>query len=213
MPGMSANPDIFEHLHLPEESYKMHWLSWIKPHKKEPLSQYSQRLCENVKHDNVVLIGVSLGGLIVQEMSRFITVKRLVLISTVKSKYELPPYMRFGRYTKLYKVLPNGLAKHFKKLEALPIGKSFKTRLKLYERYVGPVDKSYLDWAIREILNWEQESPIPGSIHIHGDADKIFPIKYIKDCYVVKGGTHIMIVNRFKWLNQYLPGLIGKGSL
>jgi hypothetical protein len=27
-------------------------------------------------------------------------------------------------------------------------------------------------------------------IHIHGDLDDVFPIKYINECTIVKGGTH-----------------------
>ncbi|WP_346222355.1 hypothetical protein [Nonlabens xylanidelens] len=58
------------------------------------------------------------------------------------------------------------------------------------------------------ILNWEQEEPLLNSIHIHGDEDPIFPIKYIKDCIIVPGGTHIMIINRFRWFNEHLPDII-----
>lgn len=213
MPGMSAKPTIFEFIKLPEETYEMHWLDWKSPYKKESLRAYAKRLCNEVKHDNVVLVGVSLGGLIVQEMSRFIHTRRLILISTVKSKKELPPYMRFGRKTGLYKILPTGLVKHFQKMEALPVGKKVKTRLKLYDRYIGRDNKSYLDWAIGAVLNWDQEEPIPGSVHIHGDRDHIFPIQYIEDCFVVREGTHMMIIDRHRWFNEYLPRFIERGKI
>jgi hypothetical protein len=42
-------------------------------------------------------------------------------------------------------------------------------------------------------------------IHIHGDLDDVFPIKYINECTIVKGGTHIMILSKYKWLNDHLP--------
>lgn len=213
MPGMSAKPTIFEYIKLPEETYEIHWLDWKVPYKKEPLAAYAKRMCDDVKHDNVILVGVSLGGMIVQEMSRYIHARRLVLISTVKSKYELPPYMRLGRKTKLYKMLPTGMAKHYKKLESWPVGRKTKTRLKLYDRYIGPDSKPYLDWAIEKVLNWDQEEAIPGSIHIHGDRDHIFPIKYIRDCFVISGGTHMMIIDRHRWFNTYLPRLIKNGKV
>jgi hypothetical protein len=50
-------------------------------------------------------------------------------------------------------------------------------------------------------------------VHIHGDKDEIFPYKYINGCITVKGGTHLMIVNRYKWFNKYLPEIILKGEL
>ena len=47
----------------------------------------------------------------------------------------------------------------------------------------------------------------PNLIHIHGNKDIIFPIENINDCIVVEGGTHIMILNKYKWLNENLPKL------
>lgn len=213
MPGMCAKPSIFEHIHLPKNQFETHWLSWIPPQKNEPITQYSKRICTAVKHDNVILIGVSLGGIIIQEMKKFISVKKLILISTIKNKQELPPYMRLARKTGFYKLLPTRLAKHYKILHQLPIGKRLKKRLQLYEHYIGIYDHRYLSWAINQLLHWDNTAPIKGGIHIHGDRDEIFPIQHIKNCYVVKEGTHIIIINRFRWFNDHLPYLLTSGSI
>ena len=71
-------------------------------------------------------------------------------------------------------------------------------------------DKKYLDWSIENVLLWKQNKINENVIHIHGDADEVFPIKNIQNCIVVKGGTHIMIVNKFKWFNENLPKIILK---
>ena len=31
MPGMAANPSIFEYIKLPEDQFKIHWLEWVIP--------------------------------------------------------------------------------------------------------------------------------------------------------------------------------------
>jgi len=73
MPGMAAGPEIFENLSLPKENYELHFLRWLKPlDLDETITNYTMRLNEEIKHENPVLIGVSFGGMIVQEMSRFI---------------------------------------------------------------------------------------------------------------------------------------------
>ena len=69
-------------------------------------------------------------------------------------------------------------------------------------------DKKYLDWSIEKIILWDRKKADPNVIHIHGDADEVFPIKYIKNCIVVKGGTHIMILSKYKWINVNLPKII-----
>jgi hypothetical protein len=69
-------------------------------------------------------------------------------------------------------------------------------------------NKHYLDWSIEQIINWERKDIDPEIIHIHGDADEVFPPKYIKEFIPVKGGTHIMILSKYKWLNENLPKII-----
>ena len=70
MPGMGANPKIFEFLDLPNQ-FQVKFLSWIPPRNNETLDHYSKRMSERVKHKNPVLIGVSFGGVLVQEMAKY----------------------------------------------------------------------------------------------------------------------------------------------
>ena len=58
------------------------------------------------------------------------------------------------------------------------------------------------------MISWNQEETSSDIIHIHGDKDPVFPIKNISNCIIVKGGTHIMIINKYKWFNENLPKLI-----
>jgi len=213
MPGMAADPSIFEHIKLSEKEYKVHWLQWKIPYDNECMHAYITRMLEDVVHANPVLIGVSFGGVIVQEMAKLIPVKRLILISTVKTWHELPSRMKLARKTGLYKFLPTSLAGKIGLLEKLPVGEFTRKRAHLYKQYLSVSDKKYLDWAIEKMVCWDQEVPLKGTIHIQGDADIVFPIKNIKDCIVVEGGTHIMIINRFRWFNQNLPSLIAEGKV
>lgn len=214
MPGMAANPSIFERIDLPNEEFKVIWLSWKIPNKDEPLSSYAERMVEEVvKNEPVVLIGVSFGGVLVQEMSKLVTIKRLIIISSVKTKYELPKRMKIARNTGVYKILPTSLLDYITHIEKLPVGNLVRKRLKLYQQYLSVNDKEYLDWAIEEMLCWEQEQPIKDIIHVHGDEDLVFPIKNIENCIVIPKGTHIMILNKYRWFNTHLPELISEGTI
>ncbi|PTX62871.1 pimeloyl-ACP methyl ester carboxylesterase [Kordia periserrulae] len=208
MPGMAANPSIFKHITLPEDEFEVHFLTWFVPEKGETLSNYALRMTQKIQHDNVVLIGVSFGGILVQEMARHINVKKIFVVSSVKTKYELPRRMRFARATKIYKLFPTSLVNNIEVLRKFAFGDLATKRLELYEEFLSVRDKYYLDWSIAQIVNWKQEEPLPNTVHIHGEKDRVFPIKYISDCIPVKGGTHIMILNKFKWFNENLPRFI-----
>lgn len=211
---MAANPSIFERINLPVDQFKINWLSWKIPQKNESLSAYAKRMVEGIdKNEPIVLIGVSFGGVLVQEMSRFVRVKRLIIISSVKTRHEIPKRMKIARDTGVYKVLPTGLLDYITHIEKLPVGDLIRKRLKLYQQYLSINDKEYLDWAIKEMLCWEQDIPLLDIIHIHGDEDAVFPIKNISECISIKGGTHIMVLNKFRWFNKNLPELITTGKL
>src|SRR5690606_8966344 len=109
MPGMAANPSIFEYIKLPENQYRVHYLEWIIPEKNETLQGFVKRLILGIKHENPILIGVSFGGIIVQEIAKVIPVKKVVVISSVKTKYELPRRMILAKYTGLHRLIPTSL--------------------------------------------------------------------------------------------------------
>jgi hypothetical protein len=48
---------------------------------------------------------------------------------------------------------------------------------------------------VEKVILWDRTIPDESVVHIHGEMDDVFPIKY-KGCTVVKGGSHIMILNK-----------------
>ncbi len=208
MPGLAASSSIFERIDLPKETFEIHLLEWFMPEKQESLQSYAKRMSEKVTHDNAVLIGVSFGGILVQEMAQFLNLRKLIIVSSVKSNVELPRRMKIAKTTKAYKLLPTGLLQDVEKLVKYAFGDVMKQKLKLYEQFLHMRNKEYLDWAIEQVICWDRVKIDPNVIHIHGDADEVFPVKNIKKYINVKGGTHIMILNRFRWFNQHLPKII-----
>lgn len=208
MPGMAANPSIFDNISLPETQFKLHKLHWEIPVKHELLGDYALRMTKKIAHENVVLLGVSFGGILVQEMSKHIKLRKLIVVSSVKTKDELPKRFKILKATKAYKLLPTQLASNLDLLAKFAFGDIIKKRVALYKKYLSVNDKYYLDWSIAQVINWSQTEPIPGAIHIHGDKDMVFPHHCLSNCITINGGTHIMIIDRFKWFNENLPQLI-----
>lgn len=207
MPGLAASSSIFERISLPD-SFEKILLEWEIPLGNESLKDYAKRISLKIDKKNPVLVGVSFGGILVQEISKYIDVRKVIIISSVKSNLEFPLRMKIAKTTKAYKLIPTKLILNVENLAKFSFGDKVNQRLKLYEKFLSVRDKKYLDWAIEQIVLWDRITVDPKVIHINGDMDDVFPIKHIKDCIVVKGGTHIMILNKFKWLNENLPKLI-----
>ena len=208
MPGMAANPTIFKRIHLPEDVFETHWLEWFVPTKEMTLEDYALKMCSLIKHDNPVLLGVSFGGILVQEMSRHISCKKVIIVSSVKNKEELPKKIWFAKYTNIHKLLPTGLVNNVELLSKYAFGEAVTKRIALYEEYLSVRDKQYIDWAIDQMVHWNPKGTLKGLVHIHGEKDAVFPIANIKKCIPIRNGTHAMILHRVKWFNEQLPTII-----
>jgi pimeloyl-ACP methyl ester carboxylesterase len=208
MPGLAASTAIFERIVLPEDAFEIHLLEWEIPLDKESLADYAKRIADKIKYPNPVLIGVSFGGILVQEMAKYIDARKVIIISSVKNNLEFPRRMKIAKTTKAYKLIPMSLIANIESLAKFSFGEKANQRLKLYEKFLSVRDIGYLNWAVEQVILWDRTEVDEDVIHIHGDMDDVFPMKYIKNCTVVKGGTHVMILNKYKWLNENLPAII-----
>lgn len=203
VPGLAAGSEIFRNIKLPE-NYEIHILDWLIPEKGENLEEYAKRMALTVKEKDAILIGVSFGGVVVQEMSDFLNLKKLIIISSVKTRNEFPRRIKIASFTKAYKLIPTSLVLSAEDLTRFSVGPKSKKRLALYQQYLHVRDKQYLDWALEKMITWKKKEKIKNIVHIHGEKDMVFPIKYIDGCRIIEGGTHIMILNKGREISKML---------
>jgi esterase/lipase len=208
VPGLAASSTIFEFLQFPPNKFELHFLEWLMPlSQNETLENYAKRMANLVSEENPVLIGVSFGGIMVQEMSKYLNVKKIILISSVKTKNELPKRLKIINKTKLYKLLPTKSIANIESFSKFAFGNFAKKRIELYKKYLSVRDEKYLMWAVYNVLNWTQITPLKNTVHFHGTNDQIFPIKHIKNCIPIEKGTHIMVLNKAKTIGKLIVEL------
>lgn len=209
MPGLAAGPEIFKKLTLDKEKYTFHYLKWMKPlDVEEKIDNYALRLSAEITEENPVLVGVSFGGIMVQELAKFLNPRKVIIISSVKSPDELPQRFRFAKFTKIYKLFPIKVIENFEDYTKYFLGKTLKKKADLYKKYLYVRSKESLKWSIYNIIKWEQIKPIENIIHIHGSADSVFPIKNIKNAIEIKEGTHIMILTKAKKISKIIDKVL-----
>jgi len=209
MPGLAASHKIFENLEFDLDRYTLHYLNWIAPQtSEEDIGSYACHLSAQIKEKDPVLIGVSFGGIIVQELASYVHPKKVIIISSVKHHDELPKRFKLAKLTKIYKVCPTKVIENFEDYLGFFIGKGLKKRADLYKKYLSVRSKEYLQWSIASIINWQQTAPIKNIIHIHGTNDAIFPIKNIQNTIKVKGGTHIMVLTKAKKISKIIDTVL-----
>jgi pimeloyl-ACP methyl ester carboxylesterase len=211
MPGMAASPKIFEFISL-GKPFRMHFLSWIPPQKDEPIDQYAKRMCERIQHPNPILLGVSFGGVLVQEMAQFIDTRKVVIVSSTKSNRELSLPMKMAKKTNAHRLLPTQWIENLDALALFAFGEGIRKRLELYRKYLSERNPDYLDWAVNAIVHWNPSFSTPNMIHIHGKKDTVFPIKNIENPFIEIQGGHAAIITKAHWFNDQLPNILIKNS-
>ena len=197
VPGLAANSKIFKNLKFTKDFYEVHYIEWLVPESiDETIEHYAQRMCEIITEENVILLGVSFGGIMVQEMSKIIHPKKVIIVSSVKNLNELPLRLKVAKATKAYKVVPTKMLTNLEKYIQFFFGSMAKKRLGMYKVYMSMRDEAYLKWAIYNVLHWKQNYNLENIIHIHGTDDGVFPVKHIKDYIKIDGGTHVMIITK-----------------
>ncbi|MEO5647043.1 MAG: alpha/beta hydrolase [Chitinophagaceae bacterium] len=204
--GMGADERVFNNLQV--RGFEIHFIKWIIPGKNEHISEYAKRLGSQIHHKNPVLIGLSFGGMMCIEMAKQFDIQKIIIISSIKSRAELPSWMRIAGKLKLNKVLPLRSTRLTEPIQNYTLGVETEEEKLIAREYRQGINRVYSNWAIDQIINWKNEDcPVP-LYHIHGAHDRIFPAKKVKaDCIIPTGG-HFMIMNRIDQINTKISEIL-----
>lgn len=203
--GLGADHRVFSRLKLNAEVVH---IPWEIPERDDKLEDYVLRLSSKIDiSEEFYLAGLSFGGMCAQEMTKFVKPKKLVLISTAKSADEFPEFIKFAFKTGIYKVVPDAVYKKFAFGASRLMGVVGKNADVKFKTMVAGIDKRLFGWSIHQMAKWKGNVNFP-YLHIHGTDDKVLPCKNIKNATLVKGGGHLMVLNRptevSKLINDYL---------
>ncbi len=198
--GLGADEKIFSNLQI--NGYQLIYIPWIRPHNNERIEEYAKRMSEYIKEDSPVLLGVSFGGMMGIEIAKQIKLQKLIIVSSIKSTKELPVWMKLAGSLLLHKLFPVRPNKFTEKIDHDRLGVSTADEKEMVRAYRKSADSVYLDWAFHQVLNWKNNWQPDNLIHIHGDKDKIFPIKKVDPTHIIKEGTHMMIYNRAREISE-----------
>lgn len=212
IPGLGASSKIFERIQLDDNLYQKHFLEWIEPQKNESFESYIDRFVKKIEQPYPILVGVSFGGIIAQEIAKRIPHQQVVIISSIKSNKEYSPRMKWFKKWRAYRIFPSRYIDLLIKMgKILPKKSLWGRKIKMYNLYLTQRNPYYIDWCMQQALEWQQEQPLQNIIHIQGTKDHIFPLSYITgDVIPIKNGTHAMILLKAKEISKILEEKLRK---
>ena len=204
--GLGADERVFHKINFSE--FDVRFIQWLPPYKNERMEEYAVRLLPQITKPNPILIGLSFGGMMAVEVAKHIKVKRIIIISSGKNKNEIPFYYRLAGKLNLTKIIPaTALIKTNLFTNWFFSNRSVDDK-KMLSAILHDTDPIFLKWAIHAIATWQNKTVHKNLYHIHGDADRILPFKFVTCDETLKGGAHLMIVNRSSEVNEMLLRLL-----
>lgn len=201
--GVAADERVFQNIHLPA-GYKAHHLAWIKPEMDESLKSYAVRLANGIDTTKpFLLVGLSFGGMLANEMAKLYHPVLVVLISSVPSSRQLPPYFTLLGKLRFHKFIPISFFKSMSLLKRL-VTTETKAEKQILRQMIRSADNNFIRWSLDAIVKWKNEEKPENYIHIHGSRDLLLPVRYTGYTHLVRGGGHLMVVTHGKEISAII---------
>lgn len=208
IPGQGADRRLFSNLKF-DATYVIKHIEFNTPQKNACLKGFAKTLATQIDTSGkYILIGVSLGGMICSEMCGFLNPEKIVLISSAKSRAELPLRIRFMKYFPLNKLIPKYLYKIGAQIAQPIVEPDRKHGKKVFKAMLKDKKPEFLKRTANIIVNWNKNNACEKIIHIHGDNDHTLPLKCVKADYVIKGGSHMMVYTKGNEISELLRKLL-----
>jgi pimeloyl-ACP methyl ester carboxylesterase len=201
--GLGADERVFQKLRIPEA--QLHFVSWIPALKNESLQEYAIRLGSSVNFiAPYCLLGVSFGGMIASELAKVLKPSCTILISSALSSREVSPLLRLPGKTGLHKFIPFALYKRPNFLVYRLFGLKTSSEKRLFKIILKETETAFMKWAMSAIVRWSPVEHAEGIIRIHGEDDRIIPLKGQDITNRIPKATHFCILQQAEKVSKLI---------
>lgn len=191
LPGVGCDGRLFDRLDL--EGFRVERLEWPAFRLDDDLAAIARRMRSKVDAGRPhVLVGVSMGGMVAQELAVLTKPERVVLISSWTGPQEWTPFVNFAARWHLQGLIRGWTMRAVWPLKRMLDVRSTANNQLLWDMALKQTAKQ-LRLGVGAVLRW-QGSPWHGPlVRIHGDKDIVTPMRFPVD-HCVQGGKHIMVL-------------------
>ena len=203
--GLGADERLFQKL-KPIPGYTYVPVPYVRPASANTLADYASLLISAHNFRTPCIFGgVSIGGMIAQEVAQLMKPEKLILISTIQFEDETPGLFKWAN-TGFIKAL---LHKPILELIAA-VGDRFTIKSpegrELFYSMLRDSDSSFMKFGAGVVMDWDPPKANVPVIRIHGTADRVFPLSRINatDISLIEGGNHFMVYEKGEEIGELL---------
>jgi len=208
IPGQGADYRLFQDIEWPQNTI-VHNVHYTLPEDGATMASYAKQLSNQIDTtQRYAIVGTSLGGMLATEMADILNPEKIVIISSAKSKYELPK--RYSMQQKLpLNRLFSGTALKMGALIMQPIVEPDRNVQKeVFVAMLKAKDPVFMKRSVNMIIQWKRTTYSENIVHIHGAKDNTIPIRNVHCDYTVADGSHMMTLTMAKEMSALLAPLL-----
>ena len=207
-PGQGSDERLFEKINL-NAGFRVVHVNYPIPKKGATMAEYAREISGQIDTtQKYIFIGVSLGGMICSELADFLTPEKIIIISSAKSRKELPFRYRFQKSIPINKIVPKSLIKISAQILQPLVEPDRKMNKDIFKSMLKRKDAKYYKRTVNMIINWDRKNINETIIHIHGTNDHTIPIRNVRANFIVDNGSHMMTLTRGEEVNNLIQSIL-----
>ena len=201
LPGVGCDGRLFDRLDL--SGVDVVRLNWPRFEADDTLPRIAARMQDAVRADEPhVIAGVSMGGMVAQELAVLTRPRKVILISSWTGPHEWNLLTRVNARVGLHAIIRDWSVR-----AAWPLKRLIDRREEAIDRLLWTMAREQGAAQLRRgtaaIMRWKGSTWDGPLVRIHGGRDIVTPLRFPVD-HLVKGGQHVMVLTRAEEVSRLL---------
>lgn len=205
LPGVGCDERLFSRLDL--AGLDVVYLEWPPFPKGCTLDELAVTMRAGVDATRPhILGGVSMGGMVAQELALLTKPEKVILISTWTGPQEFPVYVHWAKYLGLARLIGNFTMRATWPLKIM-LGQRDKATDRLLFDMALQETATKIRHGVQAVLGWKGGRWDGAVARIHGNKDHVVPLRFPVD-HKVQGGPHIMVLTHAAEVSRFIRNAV-----